>query len=214
MQQQKTRTRLTVFYGSLLFGICLLFVYIYHRKKIDVYRLREEIDRKNKQLIEQELTGKTAVIASQQEEITMHNNELINLIYYIKSKDKLIEKIQQMIKECQKSNAQDTQMQLKLITSFIKQHMEKNKQLNLFTQYIDDIETRFYQELDEKHPGLTKNEKILASFLRIGLSTKEIAFLLDSNPKTVNMARYRLRKSLNLETDENLAAYLETFLMK
>ena len=51
LQQQKGRTRLIVVFGFILFGICLLFVYIYHRKKIDVYRLREEIDRKNKQLI-------------------------------------------------------------------------------------------------------------------------------------------------------------------
>ena len=184
----------------------------YYRRQADIQRLEQEMILKNKKLIEQELLNKKVEISTQQEQITMHNNELIDLIYYIKSKDKLVDKIQSMIKDVYKIATGETQIQLKLITVFIKQHRDKEKKINLFTDHLDTVEARFYEVLQAKHPNLTKNEKILAAYLRIGLSTKEIAFLLDSTPKTVNMARYRLRKNLNLETDESLVAYFASIL--
>lgn len=212
LEQQKKNKLLTLIFISVLFGISILFMIFYYRRQLEVHRLQQEMILKNKQLIEQELLRRKDQISSQQEQITMHNNELIDLIYYIKSKDKLVDKIQSMIKDVYKIATGETQIQLKLITVFIKQHRDKEKKINLFTDHLDTVEARFYEVLQAKHPNLTKNEKILAAYLRIGLSTKEIAFLLDSTPKTVNMARYRLRKNLNLETDESLVAYFASIL--
>lgn len=212
LDQQKKEKRLTVTFVSVLFIITIIFIAFYYRRQLDIHRLEQEMTLKNKQLVEQELIRKKDEISSQQEQITMHNNELIDLIYYIKSKDKLVDKVQAMIKEVYKIATSETQNQLKMITVFIKQHRDKEKKINLFTDHLDTVESRFYEVLETKHPNLTKNEKVLAAYLRIGLSTKEIAFLIDSNPKTVNMARYRLRKNLNLETDDNLVDYFATIL--
>ena len=212
LDQQKKEKRLTVTFVSVLFVITIIFVAFYYRRQLDVHRLEQEMILKNKQLVEQELSRKKDEISSQQEQITMHNNELIDLIYYIKSKDKLVDKVQAMIKDIYKIATSETQNQLKMITVFIKQHRDKEKKINLFTDHLEAIESRFYAALETKHPNLTKNEKVLAAYLRIGLSTKEIAFLIDSTPKTVNMARYRLRKNLNLETDDNLVDYFATIL--
>lgn len=212
LDQQKKEKRLTVTFVSVLFVITIIFVAFYYRRQLDVHRLEQEMILKNKQLVEQELSRKKDEISSQQEQITMHNNELIDLIYYIKSKDKLVDKVQAMIKDIYKIATSETQNQLKMITVFIKQHRDKEKKINLFTDHLEAIESRFYAALETKHPNLTKNEKVLAAYLRIGLSTKEIAFLIDSTPKTVNMARYRLRKNLNLEADDNLVDYFATIL--
>ena len=46
--------------------------------------------------------------------------------------------------------------------------------------------------------------------LRVNLSTKEISMITGSTPKTINMNRYRLRKSLNLSTEEDLTTYLQS----
>lgn len=212
LEQQNKEKRLTITFVSVLFIISIIFMALYYRRQLDIHRLEQEMILKNKQLVEQELLQRKDQISSQQEQITMHNNELIDLIYYIKSKDKLVDKIQMMIKDVYKIATGETHNQLKLITIFIKQHRDKEKKINLFTDHLDAVEARFYEVLQMKHPNLTKNEKILAAYLRIGLSTKEIAFLLDSNPKTVNMARYRLRKNLNLETDDNLVDYFASIL--
>jgi len=55
---------------------------------------------------------------------------------------------------------------------------------------------------------LTVNEKRLCAFLRLNLTTKEIAAITHQSIKSINMARFRMRKKMNLETDVDLVAYL------
>ncbi|MDD5507661.1 MAG: LuxR C-terminal-related transcriptional regulator [Bacteroidales bacterium] len=57
-------------------------------------------------------------------------------------------------------------------------------------------------------PHLTLQEKHLAMLIRLNLSTKEIATLLNISPKSVEVARYRLKKKLNLQQDDNLAQFI------
>ena len=88
------------------------------------------------------------------------------------------------------------------------------KKINLKTNSalltnIDDKSNEFLQRLVAIHPKLTQGEKYLATLLRVNLSTKEISMLTGTTPKTINMNRYRLRKSLNLSSEEDLTDYLQ-----
>ena len=87
--------------------------------------------------------------------------------------------------------------------------------INATEQIWNDFETRFenafdsfYRVLLEKFPSLTPNERKLCALLRSGLSSKDIAILTFQNPQSVDVARYRLRKKLNLVTEENLIDFL------
>ena len=89
--------------------------------------------------------------------------------------------------------------------------------MNMTEQIWNDFETRFenafdsfYSVLLEKFPGLTHNERKLCALLRSGLSSKDIAILTFQNPQSVDVARYRLRKKLNLVNEENLIDFLLT----
>ena len=87
--------------------------------------------------------------------------------------------------------------------------------INGAEQIWNDFETRFenafdsfYRVLLEKYPNLTPNERKLCALLRSGLSSKDIAILTFQNPQSVDVARYRLRKKLNLVNEENLIDFL------
>lgn len=87
--------------------------------------------------------------------------------------------------------------------------------MNMTEQIWNDFETRFenafdsfYRVLLEKFPSLTPNERKLCALLRTGLSSKDIAILTFQNPQSVDVARYRLRKKLNLVNEENLIDFL------
>ena len=73
---------------------------------------------------------------------------------------------------------------------------------------IDDLNSGFIAKLSELYPELTNSEKRLASLLKIGMSSKEISLIMSMEPKSVDMARYRLRKKLNLESNDNLCDFL------
>lgn len=66
----------------------------------------------------------------------------------------------------------------------------------------------FFTDLMSKHSDLTKNETRLCALLKLGLSTKEISAITMQSQRAVEMARYRLRTKLNLNSDENFVNYL------
>ena len=93
--------------------------------------------------------------------------------------------------------------------------IESKYKLTANGQIWSDFETRFEHAFDsffkvllEKFPTLTPNERKLCALLRSGLSSKDIAMLTFQNPQSVDVARYRLRKKLNLINDENLIDFL------
>ncbi len=80
-----------------------------------------------------------------------------------------------------------------------------------FKTYFDNVHPTFFQRLIELFPNLSPAEIKLAAFLRLNLTSKEIASILFITPESVKTARNRLRKKLNLSTDENLNRFLISF---
>jgi DNA-binding CsgD family transcriptional regulator len=66
------------------------------------------------------------------------------------------------------------------------------------------------KHLGEKHPDLSLNERMMCAYLKMNLSSKEIAPLLNISIRGVETIRYRLRKKFELERDEGLTEYLNT----
>ena len=114
--------------------------------------------------------------------------------------------IQEKIKAGYKLSPAESERHLRNIYTYISQFSARDTETVVL---IDEINRQFIERLSQIHPNLSGNEKRLSSLLRVGLSTKEIASIIHSTPKTVNMARYRLRKHLNLETDDSLTEYMK-----
>lgn len=83
-----------------------------------------------------------------------------------------------------------------------------DKERKFFYKYIKKINNTFYKNLDKKYPNLTENEKKLCSLLRLKLSSKEIASILNITPKSVEVNRYRLRKKMNFKKNDRLSKQL------
>ncbi|MEI7501418.1 MAG: transcriptional regulator, partial [Bacteroidota bacterium] len=76
----------------------------------------------------------------------------------------------------------------------------------LFTQ----LHASFYENILRICPDLTKTELHVCAMIRLNLSTKDIARLTNININSIEMTRYHIRKKLNMEQGENLAALLMT----
>jgi DNA-binding CsgD family transcriptional regulator len=83
-----------------------------------------------------------------------------------------------------------------------------DKEWDNFAKHFDKVHSDFVVELKEKHPTITPNELKLSAYLRMNLSTKEIAQLMNISTRGVEISRYRLRKKLQLSTDTSLFDYL------
>ncbi len=83
---------------------------------------------------------------------------------------------------------------------------------NEFKVNFEKVHVNFYKNLLQKHPDLTPNEKRLSAFIRLNISSKDISSLTGQNVHSIEVARTRLRKKLNLaNTNINLVTFMEQF---
>jgi tetratricopeptide (TPR) repeat protein len=81
-----------------------------------------------------------------------------------------------------------------------------------FELRFKEVHRDFYENLHKEFGELTPNEKKLCAFIRLGLTTKEIATITHQNPNTIEVARTRLRKKLRISNkDVNLVSFLSKY---
>ena len=83
-----------------------------------------------------------------------------------------------------------------------------NEVLKRIEDQFDLIHNNFMKRLHAKHPELSHNERMMCAYLKMNLSTKEIAPLLNISVRGVETIRYRLRKKFALEREDSLTDYL------
>ena len=103
----------------------------------------------------------------------------------------------------------ESKQQLILINSKIDSNIQSDEVLKRIEEQFDLIHNNFMKRLHEKHPELSNNERMMCAYLKMNLSTKEIAPLLNLSVRGVETIRYRLRKKFGLEREDNLTDYLE-----
>jgi len=141
-----------------------------------------------------------AILENKERELA---SNALRLIHYSELNDKLIENLKKIIDFTNEKGNE-------LIRSVISQ-VNLNTGTNVWQEFetrFENVYESFYQTLNNQFPDLTSKERKLCAFLRMNLSTKDIAALTFQDPKSVDMARYRLRKKLNLNTEENLTDFL------
>jgi tetratricopeptide (TPR) repeat protein len=193
--------------GCSVFLLLLAFLIYRNQKRkrkheVIIFQKEQQLEATKKELIQSELE-KTALNNQQlTSEIDYKNKELQNLAQHIVQKNDLLEKLKEEIKAGSSSSSNQL---VQLINVGIDTDKEE------FEQQVDHINSLFYKNLKDKFPELSSNDLRLLSLIKINMSSKEISILLNINPKSVDMARYRLRKKLNLSQDINLFDFLNQF---
>lgn len=77
-------------------------------------------------------------------------------------------------------------------------------------QKIEQVNSGFFMELRQTCTDITKNDERLASLVQMDLRNKDIANILNINPRSVNQAKYRLKKKLNLPNETDLKKFLKS----
>jgi DNA-binding CsgD family transcriptional regulator len=138
-----------------------------------------------------------------QQDIEARNRELaISTMSMIKKNTTLNKLKSQLIKT--RDSAESITPALNIIESALK----NDEDWEFFEQAFNNADKKFFKRIKEKHPSLTPNDLRLCVYLRLNLSSKEIAPLLNISARSVEIKRYRLRKKLDLERDVNLSEYV------
>ena len=94
------------------------------------------------------------------------------------------------------------------VVKIIDKNLNNTDDWKMFQEAFNNADKKFLKKVKDKHPTLTPNDLRLCAYLRLNLSSKEIAPLLNISPRSVEVKRYRLRKKMELPHDSNLTNYI------
>ena len=97
---------------------------------------------------------------------------------------------------------------IKQVIKIIDRNLNNTDDWNLFQEAFNNADKDFLKKIKNIHPALTSNDLRLCAYLRLNLSSKEIAPLLNISPRSVEVKRYRLRKKMNLPHEASLSDYI------
>lgn len=98
--------------------------------------------------------------------------------------------------------------EVKKIIKSINNSLANNNDWEFFQEAFNSTDRDFLKKIKLLHPDLTPNDLKLSTYLRLNLSTKEIAPLLNISMRSVETRRYRLRKKMELEKEKGLVEYI------
>jgi DNA-binding CsgD family transcriptional regulator len=133
------------------------------------------------------------------------SNELAASTMSIIKKNEILNRVRKQIQDRFKDTGS-----IEPIIQIIDQSLGQDDDWELFKEAFNHSDREFLNKLKTAHPELSPNDIRLCAYLRLNLTSKEIAPLFNISPRSVEIKRYRLRKKMGLEHDENLVNYLLT----
>jgi len=184
--------------------LSLIFFVVIFRKTKSEKEKNALIAQQKEQMLAQEKILHQKNVTELQTEIDFRNRQLTSYTMNMAAVNEFHQKITQEL---------ETAKDKKVVDDVIKQITiyGNNFSNEEFKTYFENVHPNFYNNLLKTNPNLTPNDLRLCAFLRLGLSTKEIASLTFREISSVESSRNRLRKKLNLSSDENFQAYLSQF---
>ncbi len=142
-------------------------------------------------------------------EIEHKNAELASATMNLVQKKEFLLKLKSELQQFQKNaKVGENNDELKKILKVLSEEEKLNDEWEHFSQHFNSVHGDFLTNLKNKFSTLKPHELQLCAYLRMNLSSKEIAPLMSISVRGVEISRYRLRKKLNLATEDNLAQYL------
>lgn len=192
-------------------AVLLIFIVV-HRLYKNYYRRKQEslIKQNHKELERRELEEKERIAQIQteklQNEIDNKNRELAISTMSLVKKNKFLSSLKSQLKE-----VPDKDRNIRAVIREIDQNINSEDDWKFFEDAFNNADKDFLKRIKSKHDSLTNNDLRLCAYLRLNLSSKEIAPLLNISVKSVEMKRYRLRKKFDLPHHDNLIDYILNF---
>ncbi|ARS36196.1 two-component regulator propeller domain-containing protein [Pontibacter actiniarum] len=161
----------------------------------EVLLAEREIIRLNNEKLENELLHKNKELTTSAVHV-MHNVEAVH-----KVRDQLHETIELV-------SCKDTQKQLKKLLKSVEEEIKFENNWEQFELHFNQVHQDFLKRLREAYPDLTHRDLKLCAYLRLNLTSKEVASLLKLSLRGVETSRYRIRKKMNLGQEVNLTEFM------
>ncbi|MFZ4462958.1 MAG: ligand-binding sensor domain-containing protein [Bacteroidales bacterium] len=213
----RSKAAYVVYFG--LFVLFVFFNFIYMKRRF-VKAQEKENQRHEKELEEQETAFREKSLLAEREiinlrnetlkgEVNYKNKELANTTQHLIHKNKILNSIKHQLVEINKLPSENGKKpEVEHVIRRINKDLKNEKFQDVFDSYFDDVHQDFINRLKKKHADLSPKDLRLCAYLKMNLTSKQIAPLMNISVRGVEIGRYRLRKKLSIEREANLIEYL------
>jgi tetratricopeptide (TPR) repeat protein len=200
-EQKRREMRLKFLIGlAVVLLILFIIIFILYRKNQVNKARQQELIKKNLELEKDNL----------ERELAFKNKELTTSVMYQLKKNNFIWKISEKLKSIALNLTAENRKSVKAIIKEMEGNMSKES-WEEFEFRFNEVHNDFYDNLLRDFPDLTPNELKLCAFLKLNMTTKDIATITYQSTHSITVARYRLRNKLKLERDDNLVSFLSKY---
>lgn len=201
----------------ILFFLIILILSRWQKKKFNAQQKKYEEEQNQLNYLKQLEIDKAKNTVTEikneklQLEIDNKNTELLNFTMHLLQKGELLSNLKMHMSKMTKVLENSSGLEeLKKMIKVINDTEKMDNDWENFAYHFDKAHNSFTINLKQKFPKLTANELKLCTFLRLNLSTKEIAQLMNISLRGVELSRYRLRKKLGLPTETSLFEFFNS----
>ena len=209
-----------------VYSLSVLFILFSAFKLLNRKYQREQermVKLQDKQISEKDAKLATLEIKTQEEinrlqtekleaELNHMKNELATATMHLLNKNEFISGLKTEISQlAKKGSLEEARAELTKITKEIEVNISDDADWEHFQFHFDRVHGDFSNRLVATFPTLSPQEIKLCAYLRMNLSSKEIAQLLNISVRGVEISRYRVRKKLRLERERNLQEFILSF---
>lgn len=162
-----------------------------------------------KQRIKKNKIAREKQEAIYRQEIEFKKKELASQTLHLVQKKSFLQELKENLERL-KSSPDQFKIEFKRLIMLLKKENAEDKDWEVFKSYFAEVHNDFDGKLKSFADDLTEKEMRLATFLRMSLTTKEIAAVLNVLPDSVLKSKYRLKKKLGLDKDQDLTTYLSS----
>lgn len=194
-----------IIYAFLILLVALIVHFIY---KTNYNKKKNKIQRDSIRKLEiSELENQKEIMKINNDklknEVENKNRELAISTMSLVKRSEFLSKIKSDLKPIQANNKI-----VKNVIKTINSNLNSKDDWKFFEEAFNNADKDFFKKLKSKYPDLTPNELKLCAYLRLNLTSKEIAPLFNISPKSVEIKRYRLRKKMKLDRETSLTNYI------
>lgn len=189
---------------------------IARRKKKELAEKEKEILLMEQEFIKENLRKEQKIVELKNEnleqELNHKSQEMANLMINLSRKNEILmaikEELYKVMGEMRGEACVKPKRMIIALNNQIDTNIQSDDVLKKFEEQFDLVHNKFITKLRAKHPDLSVGELKMCAYLKMNLTTKEIAPLLNLSVRGVETLRYRLRKKIGLEREDNLLEYL------
>lgn len=181
---------------------------IFKQLSIDVFsKTRLELENSKLQIQEEKNKLKESERKRLKYELENKKKDLTDFGLEISRSKEFVSQLKQKIELVRKS---PSQKDMEEIIGHMVSYNSNNSALSLFQENVDEVNHEFKEKLKSQFPKLSNNEIQICQFLRLNLSSKEIASIKNISTDSMKVLRHRLRKKLALESKTDISVFLHS----